>query len=63
MKYCFLTTGVAGGVAVVCVGHPFDTCKTRLQTAPEGYYKNALDCVKKTYRQEGVAGFYAGVLR
>ena len=43
--------GVAGGVAVVCVGHPFDTCKTRLQTAPPGFYKSTLDCVAKTYKK------------
>lgn len=55
-------SGVAGGVAVVCVGHPFDTCKTRMQTAPDGFYKNTVDCVRKTYGQEGLRGFYAGVL-
>ena len=31
--------GITGGVAVVLVGHPFDTTKTRLQTAPVGHYK------------------------
>lgn len=54
--------GIAGGIAVVLVGHPFDTTKTRLQTAPHGFYKNTLDCVKITVRNEGFRGFYAGML-
>ena len=55
-------SGVAGGVAVVCVGHPFDTCKTRLQTAPYGFYSSSLDCFNKTYKNEGLKGFYSGVM-
>ena len=55
-------SGVAGGVAVVAIGHPFDTCKTRMQTAPEGFYRSTLHCVQKTYKHEGFGGFYAGVL-
>ena len=43
--------GVCGGVAVVCVGHPFDTIKTRLQTAPPGFYVSTLDCLKKTWKK------------
>jgi len=31
-------SGVAGGIAVVLIGHPFDTTKTRLQTSPPGFY-------------------------
>jgi solute carrier family 25 carnitine/acylcarnitine transporter 20/29 len=53
--------GVAGGFAVVLVGHPFDTTKTRLQTSPRGYYSGTLDCVRKTLSAEGVGGFYAGM--
>ena len=54
--------GVAGGVAVVVVGHPFDTTKTRLQTSPRGFYSGPLDCVRKTLSAEGLRGFYAGML-
>lgn len=54
--------GVCGGVAVVLVGHPFDTTKTRMQTAPEGFYTSTLDCVKKTYHWEGARGFYSGIM-
>ena len=53
--------GIAGGVAVVLVGHPFDTTKTRLQTAPAGFYSSSADCVRKTFHGEGIAGFYSGI--
>jgi len=54
--------GVSGGVAVVCVGHPFDTMKTRLQTAPKNFYSSTLDAVSRTFRLEGIRGFYTGML-
>jgi solute carrier family 25 carnitine/acylcarnitine transporter 20/29 len=54
--------GVAGGIAVVLVGHPFDTTKTRLQNSPHGYYKDTLDCLRQTVEREGVVGFYSGML-
>jgi solute carrier family 25 (mitochondrial carnitine/acylcarnitine transporter), member 20/29 len=53
--------GVAGGVAVVLIGHPFDTIKTRLQTSPVGVYSGTVDCLKKTLHQEGMKGFYSGI--
>jgi len=53
--------GGLGGIAVVLVGHPFDTTKTRLQVAPRGYYKSTLDCVRHTIRDEGFLGFYSGM--
>ena len=52
--------GVAGGIVVVFVGHPFDTTKTRLQTSPQGFYGGTIDCVKKTFKLEGIGGFYSG---
>jgi solute carrier family 25 carnitine/acylcarnitine transporter 20/29 len=54
-------SGVAGGLAVVIVGHPFDTIKTRLMTAPNGYYNGVQHCVKHTIQNEGLRGLYAGV--
>ena len=54
--------GVAGGISVVLIGHPFDTTKTRLQTSPRGFYKGTLDCVRKTFMWEGLGGFYAGMM-
>jgi solute carrier family 25 (mitochondrial carnitine/acylcarnitine transporter), member 20/29 len=54
--------GVCGGVSVVLVGHPFDTTKTRMQTAPQGYYRNTVDVVKQTWKFEGLRGFYKGMM-
>ncbi|TFY81006.1 hypothetical protein EWM64_g3010 [Hericium alpestre] len=57
----FLAGGF-GGVAAVLVGHPFDLTKTRLQTAPPGAYKGAVDVVKKTIAQDGITGLYRGMV-
>jgi solute carrier family 25 carnitine/acylcarnitine transporter 20/29 len=46
--------GTFGGMALVITGHPFDTLKVRLQTAPPGYFSSFGDCVKQTYTKEGV---------
>jgi hypothetical protein len=37
-------------------GHPFDLTKTRLQTAPPGAYKGAIDVVKQTVSRDGISG-------
>lgn len=52
--------GCSGGVAQVIVGHPFDTLKVRLQTAPPGQYDSALDCLYQTLRRESTTGLYRG---
>jgi len=49
-------------VSVVLCGHPFDTTKTRMQTAPPGFYKNTWDAVKQTVKFEGIKGFYTGMM-
>ena len=56
-------SGTAGGIAVVAVGHPFDTVKVRLQSqsVTKPIYSGAFDCVKKTLAWEGVGGLYKGV--
>ena len=61
MLFVDYLAGIAGGIAVVVVGHPFDTTKTRLQTAPQGFYSGTADCVRKTFRVEGLSGFYSGI--
>ncbi|KAJ7596876.1 hypothetical protein C8J56DRAFT_882521 [Mycena floridula] len=43
-------------------GHPFDLTKTRLQTAPAGTYKGALDVVKQTLAKDGATGLYRGMV-
>ena len=44
------------GLLELETGHPFDLTKTRLQTAPPGVYKGALDVVRKTVAQDGLTG-------
>ncbi|KAG9087462.1 hypothetical protein FS749_002901 [Ceratobasidium sp. UAMH 11750] len=54
--------GVGSGVTKVIVGHSFDTIKTRMQVAPVGTYKGALDCLWKTVRNESPLALYKGAL-
>lgn len=61
MNIIDVTAGIIGGIVVVLTGHPFDTTKTRLQTAPEGFYGGTVDCIRKTLKWEGVQGFYTGI--
>ena len=55
--------GTVGGVGLVLVGHPMDTCKVALQTQdPKNpMYNGFVDVVRKTWRNEGVKGFYKGM--
>lgn len=53
--------GGAGGMSLVFVGHPLDTAKVRLQTAPDGMYRGMFDCMQKTVRAEGIGGLYKGM--
>ncbi|KAI9488005.1 glycoside hydrolase superfamily [Zychaea mexicana] len=55
------TVIAASSAAVVGViaGYPFDSVKTRMQTEP---YGSITACVRQTYREEGVRGFFRGVL-
>lgn len=57
-----LLGGTMGGIAQVLVGQPFDTVKVRVQSAPEGTYKGAMDVVKQLLANEGPKGFYKGTL-
>ncbi|VDM55049.1 unnamed protein product [Angiostrongylus costaricensis] len=52
--------GGAAGLVEVSFMHPLDLIKTRLQV---GHYdKGMLDCVGKTFKNEGFLGFYKGIL-
>ncbi|CAM9299290.1 unnamed protein product [Ascophyllum nodosum] len=57
-----IMSGTVAGFAQVAVGHPLDTVKVRLQTQssinPE--FAGMIDCFRKTFAREGVAGLYAG---
>lgn len=72
-KVLDIVPGVAGGVARVMVGQPFDTIKTRLQVLgqgtalaatlpPEMTYKNSMDCVRKMVKNEGPFSLYKGTV-
>ncbi|KAJ1364197.1 hypothetical protein KIN20_024229 [Parelaphostrongylus tenuis] len=52
--------GGAAGLVEVSLMHPLDLIKTRLQVGHHD--KGMLDCVKKTFRNEGFLGFYKGIL-
>uniref|UniRef100_G1QJW5 Solute carrier family 25 member 47 n=1 Tax=Nomascus leucogenys TaxID=61853 RepID=G1QJW5_NOMLE len=52
--------GAIGGVCGVAVGYPLDTVKVRIQTEPK--YTGIWHCVRDTYHQERVWGFYRGLL-
>jgi len=62
----FLAGGI-GGVCGITIGHPLDTIKVRIQTAPlpkpgeKPAFRGTLDCVVKTVRNEGVAGLFKGL--
>eukprot|EP00040_Diaphanoeca_grandis_P022477 m.120790 g.120790 ORF g.120790 m.120790 type:complete len:307 (-) comp28830_c1_seq2:144-1064(-) len=53
--------GYASGIALVAVGHPFDTIKVRLQTDTSGRFNGVVDAVKQTVKKEGIRGLYKGV--
>ncbi|UYV62111.1 SLC25A15, partial [Cordylochernes scorpioides] len=52
-------SGSLGGLSSIIVGQPLDTIKVRLQTSPH-IFNNSFACISKTYKLEGVRGFYAG---
>ena len=49
-----LSAGAVGGVCSVCVGHPFDLIKVRLQTAHNTLRLGAIESVKKSIAQDGL---------
>ncbi|WVN89861.1 uncharacterized protein L203_105091 [Cryptococcus depauperatus CBS 7841] len=65
--YNFIQGGIAGGIGAYAV-YPIDLVKTRLQNqratvVGEVLYRNAFDCIKKVYTNEGgVRAFYRGVM-
>lgn len=57
-----LTASASAGILGKLVEFPFDTVKVRLQINPNNIFNNTLDCIKYTYKHEGVIkGFYKGV--
>ncbi|XP_067677827.1 mitochondrial substrate carrier family protein S-like [Haliotis asinina] len=57
-----LGVGVLYGVTNVCVGHPFDTLKTKMQ-AQVGFEKtNMIQTFLQTLKTQGVRGLYRGCI-
>ncbi|XP_018579636.1 mitochondrial 2-oxodicarboxylate carrier [Anoplophora glabripennis] len=61
-------SGGSAGFVEVCIMHPLDLIKTRLQIQsgknindPQ-YYNGILDCFKKMYVNEGIGSFWKGIL-
>jgi solute carrier family 25 (mitochondrial carnitine/acylcarnitine transporter), member 20/29 len=54
-----VVAGATSGFCLTVVGHPFDLVKVRLQTSKQ--FTGVFDCVKKTFSNEGIRGFYKGV--
>ncbi|KAG6453723.1 hypothetical protein O3G_MSEX008292, partial [Manduca sexta] len=73
LKQAAMQIGAGGsaGFVEVCIMHPLDLVKTRLQlqanksaiksTDPH-YYNGIVDCMRKMYRYEGVTSFWKGIL-
>lgn len=56
-----LLSGGLSGVVNWIVAIPFDTIKSRIQTAPAGMYKNYLDVLTQTVEKEGVQALFRGL--
>lgn len=66
-----ITAGGSAGFVEVCIMHPLDLVKTRLQLQPTRpkssnydphYYTGLGDCIKKMYKHEGLTSFWKGIL-
>jgi len=54
--------GGCAGISNWLIGMPFDVLKSRLQTAPEGLYKNGIrDVAKELLKTEGPLALYKGI--
>ena len=60
LKATFFAGGFAG-IANWLVAIPFDTVKSRYQTAPAGKYTGLPDVVKTLLREEGASAFFRGL--
>lgn len=54
--------GVIGGTTSVLINTPVDVVKTKMQGLDSHKYKGTIDCFKKVYEAEGMAGFYKGMM-
>jgi solute carrier family 25 citrate transporter 1 len=57
-----LVGGMLAGCFSTIGNNPFDVVKTRMQGKDAAQYKNTLDCFRKILQQEGIRGYYKGVI-
>ncbi|XP_018027171.1 mitochondrial 2-oxodicarboxylate carrier [Hyalella azteca] len=64
-----LAAGGSAGFCEICIMHPLDVVKTRLQLQKSGgnpadphFYTSVFDCLRKTARHEGLTALYKGVI-
>lgn len=57
---CHLLCASMAGFTACIIGSPVDVLKTRLMNAEKGMYANPIDCVAKTFKNEGAGAFYKG---
>eukprot|EP01023_Acetabularia_acetabulum_P058889 TRINITY_DN7018_c0_g1_i2.p1 TRINITY_DN7018_c0_g1~~TRINITY_DN7018_c0_g1_i2.p1 ORF type:complete len:185 (+),score=18.08 TRINITY_DN7018_c0_g1_i2:151-705(+) len=63
-QYNFVNLFLAGGVAGViswAVVYPFDVVKSRIQSSNDLYYTSWQQCMKDSYKKEGLAVFFRGL--
>lgn len=59
-----MISGAMAGYTYWIFGYPVDLIKTKLQTDSftNPQYKSAFDCIRQTYKTNGVSGFFRGFL-
>lgn len=71
-----IISGGSAGFVEVCIMHPLDLVKTRLQiqnkktvvsstaagSSNQIYYNGVLDCFRKMYKHEGMFSYWKGIL-
>lgn len=61
-------SGGSAGFVEVCIMHPLDLVKTRLQIQSNmdrndpRYYKGIMDCFRKMYKNEGITSYWKGIV-
>ena len=57
---CHLVSSAIAGFTACIVGSPVDVLKTRLMNAKVGEYSGVVDCIVKTWKENGLLSFYKG---
>lgn len=57
----FVSGGIAGVVQWLPPIYFADVLKSRMQTAPKGFYKGWIDCTQRLIKEEGFRTFYRGL--